>query len=305
MQLSDIRTRVAQEAGLSATNDATMINAWINGAYQQLSGFYPWPWLLTNFTIQTEADITTGTASVNAGSTSVTLSSGPSSSVATNYMIQFTDTSNDWYYISAHTASSTSLTLANAFAGTSNYTAGSYIIRRVFYSLPTDLDRLIDLRQSITNLKLEGVEAATFDKLVPDPSSVGTPIYYYLTGMTSANVWQVGFFPTPSAIINIQGRGLKTITEMSSDSDQPLVPAKWHNALVFLALALYGHDYIDDSRVESARSRAKEIVSEMVEQSNPIPGKMTVIQPWDTRVPRSPLSLNLPTNYPRGWGGWY
>ncbi len=305
MQFSDIQARVAQETGLSTTTDATMLKAWVNGAYQQLSGFYAWPWLLTNFTMQTEADITTGTATVSAASTAVTLSVAPAASVATNYMIQFTGSSTNWYLISAHTGGQTSVTLSNAFVGSTNYTAGTYIIRRVFYSLPSTVDRLIDLRQSVTNLKLEAVDAATFDKLIPDPEATGTPIYYYLTGMTSANVWQVGFFPTPSAVINIQGRGLKTITELSGDSDLPLIPPKWHNALVFLALGLYGHDYIDDTRAQSAMERAKEIVQEMVKQCNPIPGRMDVIQAWDTRVPRSPLSLNLPTNYPRGWGGWY
>lgn len=299
MTFLQLQQRVADETGLSITTDATAIKAWINGAYQQLSGYFNWPWLLTNFTLQTERDITTGTATVSAGGTAVTLSSGPTNSVATNYMIQFTGSSDNWYYISAHVAASTSLTLANAFVGSSNYTAGAYIIRRVFYSLPTTVDRVLDLRQAVTKTPVTGIDASTFDRMLPDPSATGTPEYYYLTGAASTGAWQLGFFPTPSAVINIQGRGWKTITELSADADLPLIPAKWHNALVFLALALYGHDFIDDSRVQSATSRAKEIVQEMVKQSSPVPGRINVIQPWDSRVPQN--SPRLPSNYPQGW----
>lgn len=302
MDFVTIQTRVAEEVGLVLADDATKIKAWINGAYQQLSGFYDWPWLKTNFTVQTEKDITTGTVSINAGSTSGTFSSAPAASVATNYMIQFTGASNDWYYISAHTGASTSFTIANSFTGTSNY-SGAYIVRRVFYSLPATVDRVTeDMRQSTSPASIPWIDPATFDHLVPDPSATGTPRVAYLTGMTTSNVWQFGLYPTPNVVMNLQGRGLKTITELTADADLPLIPPKWHNVLVFLALALYGHDYIDDLRVQSAAERAKEIVKEMVKQSNPLPGQMNVIQPWDTRV-RRPYGPQLPSNYP--WIGWY
>ena len=57
MNLTALIARVANETGLDATTDATVITAWINQAYQQLSGAFEWPWLLTNSTMQTEADI--------------------------------------------------------------------------------------------------------------------------------------------------------------------------------------------------------------------------------------------------------
>lgn len=311
MQFSDIYTRVAQETGLSTTDDATMLKAWVNGAYQQLSGFFEWPWLLTNFILQTEADITTLTASVNAGGTAVTLSAAPTPatlSLASFYMIKFTDTPNtgDWYFISAHTANTTALTLSNPYTGTTNYTSGACKIRRVLYNLPTNIDRLTDLRQSITKQKIELIDRITFDKVVPDPDNTGTPSYAYLSGMvasgTSQGAWQLSLYPLPVAVINIQGRGYIKITELSADADVPLLPPKWHNALVFLALALYGHDYIDDSRVQSATLKSKEIMKEMMKEFNPFPGEMHVIQPWDTRTPRGLLGVRLPANFPWPWG---
>ena len=120
--------------------------------------------------------------------------------------------------------------------------------------------------------------------------------------MTSAGAWQLSFYPLPGDVINIQGRGYKTVTELSADSDQPLLPPKWHNILVFLALAPYGHDYIDDTRVASAQARAKEGVAEMLKEFNPFPGELHVIQPWDTRTPRGLLGVRLPVNFPWPWG---
>lgn len=313
MQFSVIQARVAQETGLSTVDDATMIKAWINGAYQQLSGFFEWPWLMTNFTMQTTSDITNLTATVSAGSASLTLSGAPTPStlsLANNYMIQLTDTAqggtSDWYLISAHTANTTAVTLSVPFVGTSNYTAGTCKIRQVYYNLPTNIDRLADLRQSVTKLKIELVDKLTFDKIVPDPDNTGTPTYAYLSGMvgsgSSQGAWQLSLYPLPSSVINIQGRGYITITELSADADIPLLPPKWHNALVFLALALYGHDYIDDSRVQSAMAKSKEIMAEMLKEFNPFPGEMHVIQPWDTRTPRGLLGVRLPSNFPWPWG---
>ena len=90
MQFSIMVTRVAEETGLNATNDATKIKAWINEAYKFLAGLREWPWMLKNGTIQTVADITTLTASVN-------------ETLANDYMIQFA-TTDDWYRVTAFTA---------------------------------------------------------------------------------------------------------------------------------------------------------------------------------------------------------
>lgn len=309
MQFSDIVLRVAEETGLSITDDATKLKAWVNGAYQQLSGFFEWPWLITNFTMQTEADITTLTVSVAAGATAVTLSAAPTPatlSLATNYMIKFTDplqsNTGDWYPITVHTANTTAVTLGVPFVGTTSYTTGTCKIRRILYSLPTNIDRLTDLRQSVTKLKVELIGRIEFDKIVPDPDNTGTPAYAYLSGMTAAGAWQMSLYPLPSAIINLQGRGYLKITEMTTDAEVPLIPAKWHNALIFLALALYGHDYIDDTRRQSAENRAKEMIKEMLKEFNPFPGQFNVIQPWDTRSPRGLLGVRLPSNYPWPWG---
>ncbi len=305
MDLTAMIARVANATGLDASTDATVITAWLNQAYQKVSGAFDWPWLLTNQTMQTEADITTGTVTIAAGATTGTLSVAPGvGSTATNYMIQFTTQSDNWYIITVNNTPFTAFTINVPFVGTSNYTAGAYIIRRVFYSVPTNIDRIIDMRQAITDVQIPMIDPRDYDRILPDPQNTGTPVYSYLTGMTSAGVWQVGFDPIPSAVINIQMRGYVKITELSSGSDVPLIPAKWHSILVFMALALYGYEYIDDTRLQEAKSKAMEMLREMEVNYSPTPDRISVIQPWDQRVQRPPFgALRFPPNFPSS--GWW
>lgn len=298
MQFSVIQARVAQETGLDVTADTTAIKAWINQAYKHVNGIFNWPWLLKHGTIQTTADITTGTVSINAASTSLTFSSAPASSVANQYMIQFTDESDDWYIISAHTGGQTSATLSVAFNGSSNISGASYILRKVFTSLPSDLDRIVDLRQARTDTKLGAVDIRTFDRYLPDPTATGDPMYYYLSGLDTSGYWQIGLYPIPTSTENIQVRYLKIPSDLSADADLPVIPEKYHDILVYGALYMFGHPYIDDDRYKLALQRYSDLLNEMKLTYNPVPDQANVLQPWDSRPRRIGGHLPWPANYP-------
>ncbi len=304
MTLTTLIAAVAQETGLDITNDATKLTAWINSAYQYISGRYNWPWLLKNGTIATVADITTGTVTINAGATSGTFSSAPAVSVAGNYMIRFDGQSNDWYFVATHTSGMTAFTVASAFIGTSNYTAGAYTLRKVFYSLPSDCDRIIDVRQAITKIKLVPVDIRTFDYYLPDPSVTADPVYFAAAGYDSSNNWQMTLYPVPSEVINLQIRYMQKVTAMSSGSDAPLIPIKFQDAIVFGALYLYGHPYIDDNRITVAKARFDELSKDMKKEYQPVPDHLTVLQPWDLRPTYPTFRLRFPSNFPYPYGGY-
>jgi len=297
VDFSVLKTRVAQETGLDTTTDATILGAWVNAAYKKICALDNWPWLLKQATIQTVADITTGTVSINAGSTALTFSSGPTNSVALQYMIQFTSVSDDWYIIAAHNALSTSATLSVAFNGTANLSGASYLLRKVFYSLPSDLDRIVDTRQARTDSKLAAIDIRTFDRYLPDPTATGDPLSYYLAGLDSSKYWQIGLYPIPSAVENIQVRYLMIPADLAS-TDAPFLPEKFHDTIVYGALWMFGHAYIDDSRIQSAKARYDEAVKDMKENYNPIPDQFTCIQPWDTRPRWLVGYLPFPPNFP-------
>jgi hypothetical protein len=297
MDFTSLKTRVAEETGLDITNDATKLGVWINEAYKFLSGMREWSWLLSAKAMQTVADTTNLTTSVNAGSTTVTLSATVTPSLANDYYIQFSAT-DDWYLITAHTAASDTLTISPGYQASSNLTSGTCIIRRVFYSLASDVDRLVDMRQAITDRQLTYVDPRTFDRHLPDPTATGTPYAYTLLGLDSSRNWRANFYPIPDAKVNILYRYYQKITELSASSDVPIIPEKFHQAIVFTALAMFGHPYIDDDRMQSAERRAKMAVGEMVGQVSPLPDNHLISQPWDQRAgTRAQHGAQWPPNF--------
>lgn len=307
MTFLTLQTRVANEVGLSLSDatDLAMIKSWINAAYKAVCGAYNWPWLLKPSTIQTVPDRTTGTVSINAGATTVTFSSAPASSVANQYMIQFTEVTDDWYEISAHTGGQTTATLAVPFVGSANISGSPYILRKVRYSLPSDLDRIVDIRQTITDNKLGAIDIRTFDRYLPDPTATGDPLYYAMVGLDSNKYWQITLYPIPDAIENILLRYLYTPADMTADGDTPVLPEKFHDILVFGALFMYGHPFIDDTRYQLAKQRFEMAIENMKTDYSPVPDQMNVIQPWDSRPRRLIGRLMYPPNFPNWGNGGY
>lgn len=297
MDFTSLKTRVAEETGLDTTNDATRLGVWVNEAYRFIAGMREWPWLFKAGVVQTVADTTNLTASVNAAATTVTLSSTVTPSLANDYYIQFSAT-DDWYLITAHSAGTATLTISPAYNQSTNLTSGTCTIRRVFYSLASDVDKIIDMRQTITDTQLTQIDPRTFDGILPDPKATGTPFSFQILGLDSSNVLRVSFYPIPSAKTNILYKYYRTITDLSSGTDTPIFSANFHSAIVFMALAMFGHPYIDDTRMQSAEQRAKQILKEMIGSELSYPSQTNIIQPWDTRRgSRKPHGAQWPPEY--------
>ena len=294
MDLQTIRARVAEQIGVSETlsGQTTRYNSWINETYKRVASSANWPWLLKHDVIQTVADITTGTVSINSDDTALTFSSAPTVSVANDYQIQFED-SNDWYDISSHTASSVSATLADSYTASSNLSAGTYILRKVFYSLPSDMDRILSVRQARSDTKLAYADAREFDIVLPDPTSTGNPTTYLLPGLDSSNNWRMTLFPIPDAKMNIHVRYYKAVTDLSAATDEPIFPDKWHEILVWGALATFGFSYRDDTRQKESAAIYVSLLGDMKRSMKPTTDQIVVIQPWDRRaiggIVRTPL----------------
>lgn len=302
MTFVNLKLKVAEETGLNTTNDSTKLGVWVNEAYRFIAGLRQWPWNLATRTLQTVADITTGTVSVSAGSTSITFSTGPTPSIATDFQIQFTEESDDWYLVSAHTAGQTGATIDIAFVGSSDYTSKTYIVRKVFYSLASDVDKVINFKEAINDRTLQYVDPRDLDLYHPDPTATSkVPHAYTMLGFDSSNNWRVNLFPTPTTVANLQYKFYLRTTDMSSDADLPALPTKWHQAIVFVALSMYGHPYIDDSRMSMAQSRARIVLTEMIKQVSPLPDKHPVIQAWDTRGGLKPGGALFPPEFPQGY----
>ncbi len=288
MTYLQIRQRVAEIMGVDNTDttadaNATMsakIKAWVNNRYKVLAAKRSWSWLIGDTIIQTQADITTGTVTATLASTTITFTSGPAASVA-GYFIQFSN-ATDWYQISTHTGASTTAVLTVPFLGTTSSTL-TYILRKVYYALPTDTGKILDIRQSrVWNTKLRYIPARTLDQYFAYRNSVAQrPLFYSINGVDSSRQYKMEIFPVPATAINLNVRYYKVLADLSSDSDVPLIPEAFHEILVWDVLRTYGFTFLDDTRISSAKAEYEELYQFML-RNEVSTEDVATRQPFDT-----------------------
>lgn len=288
MTFLEIRQRVAEALGLAETDttadaNATMQNKlkeWVNTRYRYICGKKSWNWLIKDSIIQTTTEITTGTVEATNASTTITFSSGPTPSVA-NWFIQFSS-SDDWYQISSHTATQTGATLANAYLGTTSSTL-TYTLRKVYYTLPSDMGKLLNIRQTRDDIKLHYIPIRKFDRLQADRTAKGEPEYYSFVGQDSSNLYRLEFYPVPNVAMNLNVRYYQVVAELSADGDIPLIPTQFHDVLVWDVLGTYGYNFLDDTRINEAKAEANRILDDM-EKNELVTENIPVREPFDAHL---------------------
>jgi len=305
MNFLSMKTRVAEETGLDVTADDTKLSIWINEAYRFVSGIRNWPWLLKDGVIQTQEDIKT-TASVTAGASTVIVAAiTTTESIQANYMVQFTATSDDWYLVASHTAGQSTFTISPNYLGTANLVSGAIIIRKISYSLAYDVDKLIDFREMVNNKSLAVWDVREYNRVVPDPDTTGEPNNVILVGLDTTTdttgtyqYWKVTLDPIPESVMNLHYKYYQRAEDLIGNTARPLLPDTWHQVIPMVALATFGHPYIDDARMQFAAQRARTMLNDMIKSSDITPMKVNKIRPWD-QGSGSGLGLRLPGDYPR------
>lgn len=304
MAFSTLRSEVASQLRLntSEANHATLINRWINLAQDDIWSRYDWPWALEREIVQTVADKTAGTVSINSGATAVTGSSTSFASGDVNKYIQFSS-SNDWYRISAFT-SATSITIESAYTATTNLSGGTYTIRRFFYNVSANVEKILSVRQTISPAKLELIHFRKLDYFRPHQTATGNPIRYVIWGYDSSDRWQFSLDPWPSTVMNLEVRYKKKATDLSADSDTSEIPEKWKTVLLDGAL-YHGFEYVrmqpfdaNDRRAEIKRNAFEDGISRMMQDADPEGD-------WHPQIRNGDVSLgiqhvlSLPSRYER------
>lgn len=269
MTFLQIRQRIAELMGLDSSdvtpdNNATIqdkLKAWVNARYKSLCARRAWNWLIKDFTLQTVTEVTTGTVTATQGSTTITFSVGPTLSAA-GWFIKFSSAS-DWYEIDTHTAASTTAVLKVPYLYTTSSTL-TYNLRKVYYALPSDISRIYDIRQTVQRNKLKYLSQREIDTYVPDRTRYGSPSYYSIAGLDSNNQFKAEFYPVPNTALNLNGRYYKIVSDLSADTDTPLIPEAYHEILVWEVLGTYGYLFLDDTRVSFAKAEANNLYQQMV-----------------------------------------
>ncbi len=241
LQFQDLQNEVYAHTGLDSTDatNNTNVNRWINYTQQDLCARYPWPFLDSRESVVTIPDYTTGTVTVSSGSTSVAGNGTAFAAVvgtSGQYWIQFAG-SNDWYLITAR-GSGTSLTIEQPYQPTANLVTGAYIVRKRYYSLSSSCDRVVDILNQQTPLKLVQVDARTIDDIRPNPQSTNSSYGYIMWGTDSSGNVQVIPYPFPSDARVFELKTIKRPTDMSGSTDVPSVPNKYAHLLAWGALAI-------------------------------------------------------------------
>lgn len=240
LTFSDLVSEVFAHTGLDSTDTTsqTLVYRWINFVQQDLFSRWPWPWAYGREAIATIPDYSTSTVSVSNGSTTVT---GASTVFTTThgdgtYFIQFAGT-NDFYNVASRT-SNTSITLANAFQGTT-LSGATFILRKFFYSLSSTTDEVLDVRNQNTPIKLIAVDFRTVDLINPLVQSTSPAYGYMMFGTDSTGNQVFSPYPFPNDARLFEFRVKKRPTDMVvTTTETPSVPNKYAHVLAWGAIAV-------------------------------------------------------------------
>lgn len=240
LTFADLQNEVYAHTGLDSSDatNTTNVNRWINYVQQDICARWPWPFMEGRESIVTIPDYSTGTVSVNSGSASVT---GSGTAFTTTqgdgtYYLQFTS-SNDWYRVTAR-GSGTALTIEQNYQGLANLTNSTFILRKIFYSLSSSCDRIIDIRNWQTPLKIVQVDARTLDDIRPNPQSTNSSYGYLAWGYDASSNIQISPYPFPSDARLLEIRTNKRPVDMSGGTDSPSVPNKYAHILAWGAISV-------------------------------------------------------------------
>lgn len=276
---TDLQNRVRDQTGVTATQN--IAKRYINIALHDMHlGFSEkMPWAERRAVLRTQADYSTGTVSINKGSTALT---GSSTLWNTNNDFGVANVrtsgkfvivgSEEVYSISA-VGSDTSVTLNEPFID-ADLTGGTYVYFEDEYDLASDFLRPLSATSFSDDLEIELIGRSEFRRRyprnkVPGKPRVATLLDLGFSGNTTP-VRRVRFyqpadaeylipynFITANLAVNASGVGA---TSLSGDTDEPIVPLGYRHAIVFHALYHWYRDRQDDVRSAEAKGEYTDII---------------------------------------------
>jgi len=299
LTFADLQNEVYDQTGLdsSDSNNVTRVSRWLNLVQNDICARWPWNFLRSRETVVTVPDYTTGTVSVSSGGTTVTGSGTTFTSThgGGQYYIQFS-TANDWYLVSAYN-SSTSLTITPAYVPSTNATNVTYTLRKFFYSLSSACDRICDVKNWNTPLKLDELFPRDVDFVQPNPQSSNTSYGFIPYGYDSSGNVQIIPYPFPSDARLFEIKTFKRPTDMTGTA-LPTLPNKWSHIIAFGANALaYMYLRKPDMAVLWEKTFEAKIV-DMMSQERTSEDSSPILQSIDSGMGSSENWLQMPDNYP-------
>lgn len=293
----DLQNEVYSHTGLDSTDSTNQTNVkrWLNYTTQDICAKWPWPFMEGRETVVTVPDYTTGTISITVGGTTVTgVGTTFTSGMANQSFIQFNG-SNDWYRIATFTGVG-QVSIDTPYAGLTNLSGTTFIIRKMFYSLSSSCDRIIDIRNWQTPLKLVNVDPRVLDDLRPNPQSTNSSYGYLAWGYDTSGNIQVSPYPFPSDARLLELRTTKRPVDMSGDSDVPSIPNKYAHLIAWGGNALAFASMRKMDIASAWNSKLDQRIEEMKKEYRMSEDEQPIMRSIDS-VQRAKW-LQLPEQYP-------
>lgn len=288
---SDLYTGLIEATRSDSSVTATVNQAkrYINVGLQDmhLGTDYKFPWAERSAVLITQPEYTTGTLTVTQGSTTIT---GSGTAWNTNNSFGVANmraggkirinSSQEVYEITA-VASDTSATIGHKFTP-DDVSAVSYTYFEDEYALATDFLRPIDQQIFSTDMPIDLMDRNYFRRRfvrnhIPGKPTVACILDKPFNGDTTP-VRKIRFHKPPDKAYSIpysyitenlvvQADGTET-NVLSSDTDEPVVPARKRHAILFWALYHWYRDKRDDDRSQEVKAEYSDIMLRMMSDAD-------------------------------------
>jgi hypothetical protein len=291
----ELQKEVGAQLGLDYTvsDQSTLIKRWINNAQQRILRAFEWPFNRSSYplVVQTVTDLT-GTASVTNGLAAFTDNSAQIASGDVGKFIQFADT-KDWFRLTAVG------TLEAPYTSTTSASV-AYTVRKFYYTTSSAVDRIVQITQDVLPYQLIETTEEYFQSFNPGFLSSGTPRLYAMAGLDASGYPQFRLWPNPDAKMNLRVTYQKTATDLSSDSDVSVIPAKWHTTILVEGAKIQGYSFLSDDRYANTEMVFAALIEEMKTEYETGLHRHRVMTAADNQPVGGNLGyMPLPFNYPR------
>lgn len=264
---TDLQNRVREQTGVTATENQAKRYINIGLMDMHIGNGERFPWAERSAKIVTQNDYSTGTVSISQGSTTLTGSS-TAWNTANAFSVNNTraggklvlNSGTEVYQVSS-VDSDTQITLDSAFTQ-SDLSGDSYLYFEDEYALAADFLRPLDMRFFDQNQTIELIGRTEFRRRYVRNHTVGKPIAATIVdrdfSSNTTPVRKVMFHKPPDDFYTIPysyvtsylavTSGGSEQTQLSSDTDEPIVPLQYRHAIVFHALYHWYRDKKDDTR---------------------------------------------------------
>lgn len=286
---TDVLNRARSDTGTTSTNYA---KRYVNMANHDLHIQQNWPWAERRTFLQTHGDYATGTVSIAlATRTTVTGDSTLWNTAVTGMGFNNARAGGKMTFAGAtdvYTVSSvsddTTITLTDRWVGDTALSAESYSYFEDEAALASDFWRLIDARIFSGDFGIEVIPRQDFYRRYPRNSTLGRPTTCTLlelgpSGSVSGRP-RVLLHPAPDQVYNIPYRYITTSlavssagagqSDLSADTDEPIVPLRYRHVLVLYALSIFLRDVKHDTEgAQLAAGEYADLVKRMANDTIP------------------------------------